>query len=122
MLSAITGSPEQCLVGSVTHAGGQVSGDVNFQLPEAFMANVGSPVAGPKRDERYPRKRRRRDGRLAICSRGVLPRPSQQQATPAFLNIQMELQIYPGAKTCRSDWTCEGHLLRVVLQFNFKSR
>jgi hypothetical protein len=34
---------------------------------------------------------------------------------------QLELEIHPGAKTCWSNWTCEGHLLRLELQLNFKS-
>ena len=48
---------------------------------------------------------------------------SSNLSTPTVVRgRRLELEISPGAKTCRSDWTCEGHLLTVTLQFSFKSR
>jgi len=35
---------------------------------------------------------------------------------------RLELEVASGARTCRSDWTCEGHLLTVALQVSLKSR
>jgi CheY-specific phosphatase CheX len=46
---------------------------------------------------------------------------SSNLSTPTVVRgQQLELEISPGAKACRSDWTCEGHLLTVALQFKFK--
>ena len=48
---------------------------------------------------------------------------SSQLSTPTVVRgHRLELEISPGAKTCRSAWTCEEHLLTVALQFRFKSR
>ena len=40
----------------------------------------------------------------------------------SILSIQMAWRFIQAPKLAGSDWTCEGHLLTVALQFNFKSR
>ena len=35
---------------------------------------------------------------------------------------RLEFENAPGAKTYWSNWTCEGHLLKVASQFSFRSR
>ena len=97
-LSAITGPPEQCLVGSVTLTGGRVSGDVIFQLPEAFMAKVGNPVAGPKRDERYPRNAADVTGELCNMLAGRVAATLAAAGYSSILSIQMDSRFIQAPK------------------------
>ena len=121
-LSAITGSPEQGLVGSVTLTGGRVSGDVHLRLPEAFIAKLAALLLGRSVTSVTHESAADVTGELCNMLAGRVAATLAAAGYSSILNIQMELEIYPGAKTCRSDWTCEGHLLTVALQFNFKSR
>lgn len=121
-LSAITGPPEQCLVGSVTLTGGRVSGDVNLQLPEAFTAKLAALLLGRSVTSVTHESVADVTGERCNMLAGRVAATLATADYSGILSIQMELEIYPGAKTCRSDWTCEGHLLTVALQFNFKSR
>jgi CheY-specific phosphatase CheX len=125
----VTCTPEQCLVGSVTLTGGRVSGGVHLQLPEAFVAKLTALLL--ERNSTSVTYESAADvtgefcnvlaGRVAaiLYAAGY----SSNLSTPTVIRgDQMELEISPGARTCRSDWTCEGHLLTVALQFSFKSR
>jgi CheY-specific phosphatase CheX len=125
----VTCTPEQCLIGSVTLTGGRVSGGVHLQLPEAFVAKLtalllgrsATSVTGESAADVTGEFCNMLAGRVAaiLSAAGY----SSNLGTPAVVRgHQLELEVSPGAKTCRSDWTCEGHLLTVALQFSFKSR
>ena len=124
----VTGTPEQCLVGSVKLTGGRVSGDVHLQLPEAFIARLvtllgrsATSVTDESAADLAGELCNMLAGRVAatLAAAGY----SSNLSTPTVVcGRRLELEISPGAKTCRSDWTCEGHLLTVALQFSFKSR
>ena len=125
----VTGTPEQCLIGSVTLSGGRVSGDVHLQLPEAFAAKLTALLLGRSATSVTDESAADVTGELCNMLAGrvaaILSAAgySSNLSTPTVVRgHQLELEISPGAKTCRSDWTCEGHLLTVALQFSFKSR
>jgi CheY-specific phosphatase CheX len=125
----VTGPPEQCLVSSVKLTGGRVSGDVHLQLPEAFVAKL--IVLLPGRSAVSVTEEGVADvtgelcnmvaGRVAATLTAV--GYSSNLSTPTVVRgRRLEFEVAPGAKTCRSDWTCEGHLLTVMLQIIFRSR
>ena len=125
----VAGTPEQYLVGSVTLTGGRVSGDVYLQLPEAFAAKLTALLFGRSATSVTDEGAADVTGELCNMLAGrvaaILSAAgySSNLSTPTVVRgHQLELEISPGAKTCRSDWTCEGHLLTVALQFKFKSR
>ena len=125
----VAGTPEQYLVGSVTLTGGRVSGDVHLQLPEAFAAKLTALLLGRSATSVTGESAADVTGELCNMLAGrvaaILSAAgySSNLSTPTVVRgHQLELEISPGAKTCRSDWTCEGHLLTVALQFKFKSR
>ena len=121
-------APEQYLIGSVTLSGGRVSGNVHLQLPEAFAAKLTALLFGRSASvtdvsaaDVTGELCNMLAGRVAaiLSAAGY----SSNLSTPTVVRgQQLELEISPGAKACRSDWTCEGHLLTVALQFKFKSR
>ena len=125
----VTGTPEQCLVGSVKLTGGRVSGDVHLQLPEAFIARLATLLLGRSATSVTDESAADLAGELCNMLAGRVAATlaaagySSNLSTPTVVcGRRLELEISPGAKTCRSDWTCEGHLLTVALQFSFKSR
>ena len=125
----VTGIPEQCLIGSVTLSGGRVSGDVHLQLPEAFAAKLTALLLGRSATSVTDESAADVTGELCNMLAGrvaaILSAAgySSNLSTPTVVRgHRLELEISPGAKTCWSDWTCEGHLLTVALQFSFKSR
>ena len=125
----VTGTPKQYLIGSVTLSGGRVSGDVHLQLPEAFAAKLTALLFGRSATSGTDEGAADVTGELCNMLAGrvaaILSAAgySSNLSTPTVVRgHQLELEISPGAKTCRSDWTCEGHLLTVALQFKFKSR
>ena len=125
----VTGMPEQCLIGSVTLTGGRVSGDVHLQLPEAFATKLTALLLGRSATSATDESAADVTGELCNMLAGrvaaILSAAgySSNLSTPTVVRgHRLELEISPGAKTCWSDWTCEGHLLTVALQFRFKSR
>jgi CheY-specific phosphatase CheX len=125
----VTGAPEQCLVGSVTLTGGRVSGDVHLQLPEAFIAKLTALLLGRSATSVTDESAADVTGEVCNMFAGrvaaILSAAgySCRLSTPTVVRgHRLELEISPGASTCRSAWTCEGHLLTVALQFSFKSR
>jgi CheY-specific phosphatase CheX len=125
----VTRTPEQCLVGSVTLSGGQISGDIILQLPEAFVAKLTALLLGRSATSVTDESAADVTGEVCNMLAGrvaaILSAAgySSQLSTPTVVRgHRLELEISPGAKTCRSAWTCEGHLLTVALQFSFKSR
>ena len=106
----------------MTLTGGRVSGDVHLQLPEAFIAKLTALLLGRSVTSVTHESAADVTGELCNMLAGRVAATLAAAGYSSILSIQMELEISPGAKTCRSDWTCEGHLLTVALQFNFKSR
>jgi CheY-specific phosphatase CheX len=125
----VTGAPEKCLVGSVTLTGGRVSGGVHLRLPEAFVAKLTALLLGQAATNVTNESAADVAGELCNMLAGRVAASlaaagySSKLSTPTVVRgHQLELEISPGARTCWSDWTCEGHLLTVALQFSFKSR
>ena len=125
----VTCTLEQCLVGSVTLTGGRVSGGVHLRLPEAFVAKLTALLFGQSATSFTGESAADVTGEFCNMLAGrvaaILAAAgySCNLSTPTVVRgHQLELEISPGAKTYRSDWTCEGHLLTVALQFSFKSR
>jgi CheY-specific phosphatase CheX len=123
----VTGATEEALLGSVTLTGGRVSGGVHLRLPEAFVAKLTALLLGQAATTNESAADVAGElcnmlaGRVAasLTAAGY----SSKLSTPTVVRgHQLELEISPGAKTCLTDWTCEGHLLTVALQFSFKSR
>ena len=136
-LSAIASAPakpvagqfEQCLVGSVQLTGGRISGDVHLQLPEAFIVKLAALLLGQSATSVTDESAADVTGELCNMLAGRVAATlaaagySSKLSTPAVVRgRRLEREIAPGAKTCLSDWTCEGHLLTVALQVSFKSR
>ena len=125
----VTGIPEQCLIDSATLCGGRVAGDVHLQLPEAFATKLTALLLGRSATSATDESAADVTGELCNMLAGrvaaILSAAgcSSNLSTPTVVRgHRLELEISPGAKTCWSDWTCEGHLLTVALQFRFKSR
>jgi CheY-specific phosphatase CheX len=126
----VTRTPDHCLVGLVSLSGGRISGDILLQLPEGFVAKLTGLLLGQSAtgvsDESAADVTGEVCNMLAGRVAAILSAAgysSQLSSTPTVVRgHRLELEISPGAKTCRSTWTCEGHLLTVALQFRFKSR
>ena len=125
----VAGIPEQCLIDSATLCGGRVAGDVHLQLPEAFATKLTALLLGRSATSATDECAADVTGELCNMLAGrvaaILSAAgcSSNLSTPTVVRgHRLELEISPGAKTCWSDWTCEGHLLTVALQFRFKSR
>jgi len=125
----VTSTTEEDLVGSVTLTGGRVSGGVHLRLPEALVAKLTALLLGQATTNVTNERAADVTGELCNMLAGRVAASlaaagySSELSTPTVVRgHQLELQISPGAKTCRSDWTCEGHLFTVALQFSFKSR
>ncbi len=123
----IAAQTQPCLVGSVRLTGGRICGYVHLQLPEAFAAKVTarllerSDVDEGEAADMTGELCNMLAGRVA-AGLGAAGYSSILSAPTISRDRRLELETAPGAKTCRSDWTCEGHLLTVALQFTFKSR
>ena len=120
---------EQCLVGSVKLTGGLFSGDVQLQLPEAFVAKLTALLLGRSATSVTDEDAADVTGELCNMLAGRVAATLAAAGYSSTLSIptvarghRLKLEISPGAKTCWTDWTCEGHLLKVALQFSFKSR
>jgi CheY-specific phosphatase CheX len=119
---------ERCLVCSVTLTGGLFSGDVQLQLPEAFVAKLNSVLVGPNAASVTDEDAADIAGELCNMLAGRIAATLEAAGYSSILSIP---SVYRGrrlefenaaAKTCWSNWTCEGHLLKVASQFNFRSR
>ena len=98
-------------------------------MPEAFTAKLTALLLGRSATSVTDESAADLTGELCNMLAGRVAATLAAAGCSSILSIpivirghQLELEIYPGAKTCRGDWTCEGHLLTVALQFNFKSR
>jgi CheY-specific phosphatase CheX len=125
----VTSAIEEGLVGSVTLTGGRVSGAVHLWVPEALVAKLTALLLGQPTTNVTNESAADVTGELCNMLAGRVAANlaaagySSKLSTPTVVrDHQLKLEISPGAKTCRSDWTCEGHLLTVALQFSFKSR
>ena len=109
--------------------GGLISGDVQLQLPKAFVAKLTAVLLGPKRasvtDEDaadIDRRALQHAGGAHRCEPHCSRLLQHFEHPHIARGRRLEFENAPGAKTCRSDWTCEGHLLKVASQFSFRSR
>ena len=124
-----TEQSEQCLIGTVKLSGKLLSGDVKLELPEAFVARItaalhGSDVARITDEEIVDMT-----GELCNMLAGRIAATLAATGYSSNLNVPTvargrlpEFQDGPRAKTCRTNWTCEGHLLKVVVQFGTRSK
>jgi len=117
---------EQYLVGSVKPTGDRVSGDVHLQLPEGFAAQMTARLL--ERSVAQADDGADMTGELCNMLAGRVAAHlaaagySSALSTPTVSRGRgLEPNAVPGAQTCRSDWTCEGHLLTVTLQVIFRS-
>jgi CheY-specific phosphatase CheX len=120
---------EQYLVGSVELTGGLFSGYVQLQLPEAFVAKLTAALLGPYAANVTDEDAADITGELCNMLAGRIAATLTAAGYSSILSIptvargrRAEFENAPGAKTCRTSWTCEGHLLKVVSQFSFRSR
>jgi hypothetical protein len=111
----IAGQTQPCLVGSVRLTGGRISGGVHLQLPETFATKLTAALLGRSAAD-LADESEAAAGLAASGYSSILSTPTVSR------DRRLELETTPGAKTCRSDWTCEGHLLTVTLQVTFRSR
>jgi CheY-specific phosphatase CheX len=121
--------PEQCLVGSVKLTGGRVSGAVHLQLPQDFAAELTALLMGQHTASVSDEAAADVTGELCNMVAGRVAATlaaagySSILGTPVVARSRgLVLEAAPDAIACRSDWTCEGHLLTVGLQFSFKAR
>ncbi len=137
-LSAIASAPadtptadqtEQCLVGSVKLTGGLISGDVQLQLPKAFVAKLTAVLLGPNAASVTDEDAADIAGELCNMLAGRIAASLTAAGYSSILSIptvargrRLEFENAPGAKTCWTNWTCEGHLLKVASQLSFRSR
>jgi CheY-specific phosphatase CheX len=120
---------EQCLVGSVKLTGGLFSGDVQLQLPEAFVAKLTTVLLGPNAASVTSEDSADITGELCNMLAGRIAATLAAAGYSSILSIpivargrRLEFENAPGAKTYWTNWTCEGHLLKVASQFSFRSR
>ena len=124
-----TEQSEQCLIGTVKLSGELLSGDVKLELPKAFVARItavlhGSDAAGITDEEIVDMTREFCNmlaGRIAatLAARGY----SSNLNVPTVARGRLpEFHDAPRAKTSWTNWTCEEHLLRVVVQFGTRSK
>ena len=120
---------EQCLVGSVKLTGGLFSGDVQLQLPEAFVAKLTTVLLGPNAASVTDEDAADVTGELCNMLAGRIAATLAAAGYSSILSIpivargrRLEFENAPGAQTCWTNWTCEGHLLKVASQLNFRSR
>jgi CheY-specific phosphatase CheX len=120
---------EQYLVGSVELTGRLFSGYVQLQLPEAFVAKLTAALLGPYAANVTDEDAADVTGELCNMLAGRIAATLTAAGYSSILSIptvargrRAEFENAPGAKTCRTSWTCEGHLLKVVSQFSFRSR
>jgi CheY-specific phosphatase CheX len=115
---------EQCLIGTVKLTGDRVSGDVHLELPETFAAEVTARLMGPgvpydDGADVTGELCNMLAGRVAadLAASGY---PSTLSTPTVARGAKLEADITSGAQTCRSDWTCGGHLLAVMLRIVFR--
>jgi CheY-specific phosphatase CheX len=124
-----TEQSEQCLIGTVKLSGELLSGDVKLELPEAFVARITAALhdadAACITDEEIVDM----TGELCNMLAGRIAATLAAGGYPSFLSVPSVARGHlPGfenasrAKTCRTNWTCEGHLLKVVVQFGTSSK
>ena len=120
---------EQCLVGSVKLTGGLFSGDVQLQLPEAFVAKLTTVLLGVSAASVTNEDAADITGELCNMLAGRIAATLAAAGYFSTLSIptvargrRLKFENAPGAKTYWSNWTCEGHLLKVASQFSFRSR
>ena len=120
---------EQCLVGSVKLTGGLFSGEVQLQLPDAFVAKLNAEMLGSNAASVTNEDAADITGELCNMLAGRIAATLAAAGYTSILSIpivargrRLEFENAPGAKTSWTNWTCEGHLLKVASQFNFRSR
>jgi len=120
---------EHYFVGSVELTGGLFSGYVQLQLPEAFVAKLSAALLGRNAASVTDEDAADIIGELCNMMAGRIAATLTAAGYSSVLSIptvargrRLEFENAPGVKTCRSNWTCEGHLLKVASRFSFRSR
>ena len=120
---------EQCLVGSVKLTGGLFSGDVQLQLPETFVAKLTTVMLGSDAASVTDEDAGDITGELCNMLAGRIAATLAAAGYASILSIprvargrRLEFENAPGAKTSWTNWTCEGHLLKVASQFSLRLR
>jgi CheY-specific phosphatase CheX len=126
----IAGQTQPYLVGSVRLTGGRISGGVYLQLPETFATKLTAALLGRSAAD-LADESEAADVTGELCNM-IAGRVAAGLAASGYSSIlstptvsrgrRLALETTPGGKTCRSGWTCEGHLLTVTLQLTFGSR
>ena len=118
---------EQCLIGSVKLTGSRVSGDVHLLLPDGFVTKLAGLLLG--RSAVNTEEAADITGELCNMLAGRVAADltaagySSTLSTPEVSHGRgPDPEIALEAQTCRSDWTCEGHLFTLILQIIFRCR
>ncbi len=120
---------EQCLIGTVKLTGELLSGDVRLELPDAFVAMITAALHESEVARITDEEIVDMTGELCNMLAGRIAGTLAAGGCPIFLSVPSVARGHlPGfenasrAKTCRTNWTCEGHLLKVVVQFGTSSK
>lgn len=117
-----------CLSGSVNLDGARMSGSLRLQLPETWIHHVNVSLAGPSdspitsEDDAFDLTGELCNmvaGRIAASLAGA--GYTSGLSTPAVIRGRfMAFEAAEGGRLFRSDWACEGHLLKLTLLITFK--
>ena len=123
---SIAAEREQSLVGAIKLTGPRVSGDVQLELPDGFVTLVTGLFLG--RRAANVEESADMTGELCNMLAGRVAADlsaagyTSTLSTPTVSRGPMLEPDVSGARICRSGWTCEGHLLTVMLKITFRSR
>ncbi len=102
---------------------------MQLQLPEAFVAKLTTVLLGANAASVTDEDAADITGELCNMLAGRIAATLAAAGYSSTLSIptvargrRLEFENAPGAKTYWSNWTCEGHLLKVASQFSFRSR
>jgi CheY-specific phosphatase CheX len=118
---------DESLVGAVTLAGSRLSGDVELRIPDGFIAKVARLLLG--RCAADTEEAADITGELCNMLAGKVAADLAAAGYPTTLStptVSRGIELKPdnalGTQTFRSNWTCEGYLLSVMLKIRFGSR
>jgi CheY-specific phosphatase CheX len=120
---------EQCLIGTVKLTGELLSGDVRLELPEAFVTMITAALHESEVARIADEEIVDMTGELCNMLAGRIAATLAAIGHSSILSVPTvargrlpEFENAPRAETSWTNWTCEGHLLKVVVQFGFRSR
>jgi CheY-specific phosphatase CheX len=120
---------EQCLIGTVKLTGELLSGDVRLELPDAFVAMITAGLHESEVARITDEEIVDMTGELCNMLAGRIAATLAAIGHSSILSVPTvargrlsEFENAPLAETSWTNWTCEGHLLKVVVQFGFRSR